>query len=214
VKRSAQKSAKERIRSKPKARGKFTDEDRFPPLSISAGHFLHDGSDREFRHLIYSLLSFSALMIRHRECYASYIGVTGSQYSMMAVLAEAGGATVRQVASHMRVASQFVTAEINKLIRGNIVEKRTSNTDRRSVNLSLTEKGRNLLRELGPIRRVSNDLMYGSLDEQRAQALQGIIDALIGDAEAALHALDAPEMRGRRAASAQVEKTSRQTTQR
>src|ERR1700679_2388189 len=75
--------------------------ERFPPRSISIETFLKDGTDREFRHLIYSLLSFSALMMRHRDYYASYIGVTGSQYSMMAVIAEARFATVGDVAEQM-----------------------------------------------------------------------------------------------------------------
>ena len=179
--------------------------ERFPPLSISMETFLKDGTDREFRHLINSLLSFSALMMRHREYYASYIGVTGSQYSMMTLIAEAGFATVGDVAEQMHVASQFVTAEINKLIREGIVEKTPNATDRRSMHLKLTLKGQNLLRELGPIRRESNDLMYGSLTEDRGRALREIIDTLIEDANSTLHALDAPHLRGRKAPSVQSE---------
>src|ERR1700722_9572289 len=155
--------------------------ERFPPLSVSMKTFLKDGTDREFRHLINSLLSFSALMIRHREYYASYIGVTGSQYSMMTLIAEAGFATVGDVAEQMHVASQFVTAEISKLIAKNIVEKTPNETDRRSMHLRLTPKGQNLLRELGPIRRESNNLVYGSLTESRGKVLQEILDTLIED---------------------------------
>ena len=179
--------------------------ERFPPRSISIETFLKDGTDREFRHLIYSLLSFSALMMRHRDYYASYIGVTGSQYSMMAVIAEARFATVGYVAEQMGVASQFVTAEISKLIGKNIIEKTPSETDRRSMHLRLTLKGQNLLRELGPIRRESNDLMYGSLTGDRGRALQETIDTLIRDANSALHALDAPHQRGRKAPSVDPE---------
>jgi MarR family transcriptional regulator, organic hydroperoxide resistance regulator len=155
--------------------------ERFPPLSISLETFLKDGTDREFRHLINSLLSFSALMTRHREYYASYIGVTGSQYTMITLIAEARFATVGDVAEQMHVASQFVTAEISKLIEKNIVEKTPNETDRRSMHLRLTQKGQNLLRELGPIRRQSNDLVYGSLTEERGRALQEILNTLIED---------------------------------
>jgi DNA-binding MarR family transcriptional regulator len=179
--------------------------ERFPPLSISLETFLKDGTDREFRHLINSLLSFSALMTRHREYYASYIGVTGSQYSMVTLIAEARFATVGDVAEQMHVASQFVTAEISKLIRKNIVEKTPNETDRRSMHLRLTLKGQNLLRELGPIRRESNDLVYGSLTEDRGRALQEILDTLIEDASSELHALDAPHRRGKKAPSVESE---------
>jgi MarR family transcriptional regulator, organic hydroperoxide resistance regulator len=175
--------------------------ERFPPLSISLEPFLRDGTDREFRHLINSLLSFSALMTRHREYYASYISVTGSQYTMMTLIAEAKFATVGDVAEKMHVASQFVTAEINKLIGKKIIEKTPNETDRRSMHLRLTLKGQNLLRELGPIRRESNDLVYGSLTEDRGRALQEILDKLIEDANSELHALDAPDRRGKKAPS-------------
>jgi MarR family transcriptional regulator, organic hydroperoxide resistance regulator len=186
-----------------KGRKQFDSEmtERFPPLSISMKTFLKDGTDREFRHLINSLLSFSALMTRHREYYASYIGVTGSQYTMMTLIAEARFATVGDVAERMHVASQFVTVEINKLIGKNIIEKTPNETDRRSMHLRLTLKGQNLLRELGPIRRESNDLVYGSLTEERGRALQEILDKLIEDANSELHALDAPDRRGRQAPS-------------
>jgi DNA-binding MarR family transcriptional regulator len=116
--------------------------ERFPPLSISLATFIKDGTDREFRHLINSLLSFSALMTRHREYYASFIGVTGSQYTMITLIAEARFATVGDVAEQMHVASQFVTAEINKLIRKKIVEKTPNEADRRSMHLRLTQRGR------------------------------------------------------------------------
>jgi MarR family transcriptional regulator, organic hydroperoxide resistance regulator len=191
---------------KRKQRSPSVADDRFPPLSISIEHFLRDGSDREFRQLIYRLLSFSALMTRHRDYYASFIGVTGPQYSMMSVMAENRTVTVSQIADHMRVSSQFVAAEIGKLMRNNLVQKRPNETDGRSMYLGLTAKGQTLLRELGPIRRGSNDLMYGSLTDERAKALREIIDTLIVDAERAIYALDAPDKRGKKAPSARPEK--------
>ena len=197
-------AGKVRVDKERKQRESGTTE-RFPPLSISLESFLKDGTDREFRHLINSLLSFSALMMRHREYYASYIGVTGSQYSMMAVIAEARLATVGYVAEQMGVASQFVTAEISKLIDKGIVEKTPNEMDGRSIFLKLTPRGKRLLGELGPIRRESNDLMYGSLTGDRGRALQETIDTLIRDANSALHALDAPHQRGRKAPSVDPE---------
>jgi MarR family transcriptional regulator, organic hydroperoxide resistance regulator len=192
---------------KRKQRNPSVADDRFPPLSISIEHFLTDGSDREFRQLIYRLLSFSALMTCHRDYYASYIGVTGSQYSMISVIAENRTVTVSQIADHMRVSSQFVAAEIGKLMRNDMVLKWPNETDGRSMYLGLTAKGENLLRELGPLRRTSNDLMYGSLTDKRAKALREIIDTLIVDAERAIHALDAPDKRGKKAPLARPEKS-------
>lgn len=174
----------------------------FPPLSVTADNLLRDGSDREFRRLIYSLVGFAEMVVRHRNVYGAYIGVTGPQYVMMTIIAESPNMTVRDIAKATSVSDQFVTSEIGKLARNDIVEKTPDVADRRSVLLNLTLKGRKLLTELAPLRRESNDLMYRSLTRERMKILQEILDRLVADAEIALHELDSPQRRGQKAPSA------------
>src|SRR4051812_23576654 len=190
-------AAARRQQSEPDAIGTF------PPLSISLEGLVQNGSDRAFRRLIYDLISFSAQMLRHRDHYAAYIGVTGPQYSMMTLVAENRSMTVGQLAQQMHVSSQFVTVEIGKLIKKNIVERRPNEADRRSMFLNLTSKGQNLLRELGPLRRWSNDIMYRSLTKERARVLQDIITNLNQDAKSALHELGAPRLHAKKAPAVQ-----------
>ncbi len=175
---------------------------RFPPISISLPHFIKGGSDREFRQLIYALTSLSLLMGRNRQRFAAYMGVSDPQYIMIALIAETPGVTIGKVAEQLSVSSQFVTIEVGKLVKNNIVEKRPNERDRRSMILNLTAKGKNLLRELAPLRRKTNDLMFRSLTEERAKVLKEIISTLIIDGTSALHELDAPHLRGKKAVSA------------
>jgi DNA-binding MarR family transcriptional regulator len=191
----------------------MTDE-KFPPLSISSESLLRNGSDREFRRLIYSLVGFAEMIVRHRNFYGTYIGVSGPQYTMMTIIAGTPNTTVGHIAKMISVSDQFVTSEIGKLVKKNIVEKTPNEADRRSLLLSLTLKGRNLLRELGPLRRESNNLMYRSLTGERARILQDIIDTLIADAEAALYELDAPHRRGQKAPTASSENSAREAATR
>src|SRR5215208_1796729 len=174
----------------------------FPPLSVSLKSFVKGQSDREFRRLIYSLVGLAHLMARNREHFGAYIGVTDPQYVIMTFIAESPQATVGQLADQMNVSSQFVTIEVGKLIQKNIVEKRPNHADRRSSLLHLTSKGDRLLRELGPLRRRINDLMFRSLTQDRATVLQEIVDTLLLDGKSALHELEAPRMRGMKAPSA------------
>ena len=182
-------------------------DEKFPPVSISLPGLLRSGSDREFRRLIHSLARFGELFVRHRNFYGAYIGVSGPQYVMMTIIAGMVANTVGEIAKRMSVSSQFVANEVGKLIEREIVEKVPNKIDRRSMILSLTSKGRNLFRELGPVRRQSNDLAYRSLSAERAKILQDILDALIGDIEISLHELDAPDRRGKRAPSASTDAT-------
>src|SRR5215212_42435 len=176
-----------------------------PPLSVSLRSFVKGQSDREFRRLIYSLVGLAHLMARNREHFGRYIGVTDPQYVILTLIAESAQATVGQLAERMNVSSQFVTIEIGKLIKKHIVEKRPNHADRRSSLLHLTPKGDRLLRELGPLRRRTNDLMFRSLTQDRAKLLQEVLDALLLDGKSALHELEAPHMRGMKAPSARSE---------
>lgn len=186
-------------------------EAAFPPLSVSLPAFIKDGSDSALRRLIYSLVSLSGLMERNREYFAAYIGVSSAQLLMMAVIAETPDVTVSGIAERLSVSSQFVTVEISKLIAKDIVQKRRNETDRRSMLLSLTPRGRALLRELGPVRRTINDMTFRSLTEQRAKAFQETLDALVMDARRAVHELEAPHMRDKLAPTAQTGGKSRVT---
>ena len=177
----------------------------FPPLSVSLKGFVKGQSDREFRRLIYSLVGLAHLMARNREHFGAYIGVTDPQYVIITFIAESPQATVGQLAEQMNVSSQFVTIEVGKLIKKNIVEKRPNHADRRSSLLHLTPKGDRLLRELGPLRRRTNDLMFRSLTQDRAKVLQHILDTLLLDGKIALHELEAPHTRGTKALSARSE---------
>jgi MarR family transcriptional regulator, organic hydroperoxide resistance regulator len=181
------------------------------PLAVSTSlkSLLKDGSDKDFRRLIYNLLSLSNVMVRNREHFAAFIGVTDQQYVIMTILYETPGATVSHIANQIHVSSQFITLETGKLIKKGLIDKRPNETDRRSVSLSLTERGQTLLREVWPLRRRTNDLTFQSLTKERAAILDEIIGKLVLGAKIALHELEAPQRSGQKAPSIESEPASR-----
>jgi MarR family transcriptional regulator, organic hydroperoxide resistance regulator len=178
-------------------------KDVFPPLSTSLENFVDGQSDRALRELVNSLRSLSAVMVRNREYFAAYVGVTSAQYTIMSFVADDPDTTVGQLAEHMSVSSPFITVEVAKLIGKNIVEKSPNRADGRSMLLNLTAKGQTLLRESNLLRRRANDLTFRSLTPDRAKALQETLGMLIAGARSALHELEAPDRRGMRAPSAE-----------
>jgi MarR family transcriptional regulator, organic hydroperoxide resistance regulator len=179
-------------------------DETFPPLTTSLATFVKDGSDREFRRLIYSFVSLTGFMEANRDYFAAFIQVSSPQLLMMGVIAETLEPSVSAIADRLSVSTQFVTSEIGKLIAKDIVRKRPNEADRRGVLLSLTPKGKTLLHELGPVRRKINDMTFQSLTEPRAIVLQEILDGLISDARNAVHELGAPHMRGQKAPTARA----------
>lgn len=164
-------------------------------MSISKSAWLQDGSDDVFRGFIYKLLSLSSLLLQSREWFAGYIGVSGPQYSMMMIVAETDGATVGQIATTLDVSGSFVTTELGKLQRRQIVVKRPNVSDARSTLIALTDLGHRLLLDLGPLRLEVNDMMYGSLTDAQVKQLTAIVDTLHADAARTLHMLNSPEYR-------------------
>src|SRR5262245_36524847 len=146
------KKAKSRSQARPSQTAKSSPPsassiEMFPPPTISSDAFLKNGSDREFRLMIYDLIKLSNQLARNRRHFATYIGVSDSQWLMMMIIAETRDATVGYLAQQLNVTSQFVTIEIGDLAKKNIVEKQPNENDRRSMILSMTAKGKGLLRE-------------------------------------------------------------------
>jgi MarR family transcriptional regulator, organic hydroperoxide resistance regulator len=178
----------------------------FPPLTTSLENFVKQGSDAEFRRLVYTLVSLANQMSRHLKLFAASIGVTEAQAVMMRIIAERkGAATVGLLAQQLYVTSPFVTMEIGGLVIKNIVQKRRNEADRRSMFLTLTPKGKALLHELSQIMRKANDVHFRSLNKDRAALLQEIIGTLVADGVDAYHEISAPHIRGQMAPSGQVE---------
>jgi len=164
----------------------------FPPLSTSMEFFIDGDSDQRFRELIYKVLSISTLMLRARDRFAAEMGVTGPQYSMMVAIGEAGTATVGQIAERLHVSSPFVTAEIGKLVKRGILSRQPNESDRRSSLLTLTARGKDLIRDVGPFRCATNDMIFGSLSSPQARVFSEIVDKLLSDGERAIHHIHPP----------------------
>lgn len=194
------------VTGKQQAAGRSAPEsERFPPLTTTLEAFLSEGSDAALRRLIYDLFGLSALMVRNRELFADFLGVTHPQFMIISIVAEDSTSTVAKIATRLGVSSQFMATEVAKLDALAIIERRPNKTDRRSMLLSLTEKGKSLIKELGPVRRRINDLTFRSLTRDRAGLLQEILTGLIADARTANHELQSPDLKGKKAPSAQAE---------
>jgi DNA-binding MarR family transcriptional regulator len=164
----------------------------FPPSSTSLKPFLVNGRDHDFRKMIYGLLQVSSMMLKAREYYGAYIGVSAPQYSMIVAIAEAGEATVRDLTKIMHVSSPFVTAEVNKLIAAGYLQKRPNTKDRRSIVLSLTAAGEEAVLRVAKMRLTANDMIFGSITNEEAKVFQHLIQVLITDFGRAIHELEAP----------------------
>jgi very-short-patch-repair endonuclease/DNA-binding MarR family transcriptional regulator len=177
-------SSETRTRKRKAAGGAFK-----APLTVSAPALLEDGHDRRFRKLVYDLITIAVRLEAVRDLLGRRMGVSGPQYSILMVVAQAhgaGGITVSAAADQLHVSGAFVTAEVGKLVRAGLIEKQVNPDDRRSVLLRLTAEGQALVGQVAEAVCATNDRFFGALDRDDFLILGHIVDRMVGSSRAAL----------------------------
>lgn len=152
------------------------------PLTVSRPELLTEDGDVAFRRLVHDLLAFAARLETVRSSFAALIGLSGIQYTILISIAHLQGSQgvgVKAIAEHLSLSGAFVTIETRKLIKLDLVRKRTNPEDRRRVLLVITAKGRRLLADLAPVQREVNDVLFGSLDREDFQVLTKLTRGLL-----------------------------------
>lgn len=165
---------------------------RKPPVTARP-QLLVNGSDREFRQFVNNLFSFLTLHVAIRDRYASCLGLTGPQYTILLCiqhLAADGAVTVSSVAEHLRLSRPYVTVETQKLEKIGLVAKAKDLSDGRAVSLTVTSRGDALLNSIAPIRRKVSNVQFAALSTQDFLRITPLIKNLIPCGERALTLLE------------------------
>lgn len=84
-------------------------------------------------------------ILRATELYARDLaqaaGMTPAQLRVLQIVDEKGGATPKALSGQMRVSQATVTALVDKLVASGMVERFSSEIDRRQTNIRMTPRG-------------------------------------------------------------------------
>jgi DNA-binding MarR family transcriptional regulator len=148
-------------------------------LTVTRPELMSDGQDTAFRSMLYDFFAFASTLDEARAGFASYIGLSPTQYLSLIVIARADEPVgVNQVAKRLHLSGPFVTIEVNKLVQGGLVEKRPHPTDGRRVQLFVTALGRETLARLAAFQRPVNDALFETLNRKEFETLQNIMRRL------------------------------------
>ena len=93
--------------------------------------------------------SFSVFNKRIVDQIRSF-GLTQAQFSVLECLGHLGPLTIGQICKKMLVTGGNMTVVIDNLVKQDLVERVPSQTDRRAIEIKLTEKGRELFDRIFP----------------------------------------------------------------
>ena len=91
-------------------------------------------------------------------------------FGIMKALSEAGTLHVTAIGDRLQIPGPQMTRLVDKLVALQFVERRANPEDRRTINLTLTEKGRTVMKERGAAVRDSvKEALYCLSDEELQQ---------------------------------------------
>lgn len=160
---------------------------RGPTVTLPA--LIADGTDRDFRQMIYALLTVAIRFDRLRERVGQMIGLSGLQYHILMVVDDQSAARpvgVGAVAGALHVSGAYITMETAKLVKKGLLAKRTNPRDRRGVVLSLTPKGRRTVRMAVPHLRRINDRMFARMTRADFESFRRIMQNMVAGTEAGI----------------------------
>ena len=100
--------------------------------------------------------------------YRQKFGITIPEWRVVAHLSQAGSVSVREIHHKVDMDKSKVSRAASRLETSGYVTKRTNDSDRRLIELELTEKGRSMIDELAPIARVYEAEVLKDLGEKSA----------------------------------------------
>jgi DNA-binding MarR family transcriptional regulator len=152
-------------------------------LTISLPDLLEGGSDDAFRQLVQDMLSMSARLQAIRDMFGSIAGITGPQYSMLIAIAHMTkrdiSVTVGGLGEHLHVSGTFITAESKKLEQAGLLAKNANPADRRSIVLTLTDRGNALIDSVRAIVRAGNDEIFRGVSADDFRVLRRVMAGLV-----------------------------------
>lgn len=124
-------------------------------------------------------LSVLARLLRNRfDRQAAALGVTRSQWAMIAVVGHSPGATQRMIADTLEMSEASAGRLIDRLCADGLLERRAREDDRRARAVYLTDKARPLLDKLSDIAQRGEVETFKGFSEDELDALKGALDRI------------------------------------
>ena len=158
-------------------------------LTVSRDDLLVDGKDDAFRAMVHDFLAFAARLEQIRSRFGAFVGLSGVLYTILITIQQLQGRPgvgVKTIAEHLAFSPSFVTNETAKLVKLGLVRKRSNSDDQRRVDLTITDKGIELLGQLAPVQQEINNLLFAPVTFRNYPAVRRLARDLRASSEKAL----------------------------
>jgi len=109
--------------------------------------------------------------------------VTRASWAVLSAIQHHGKTTPAALASFIDIDRAAITRHLDRLEKQELIQRHHSSTDRRSVNLKLTQKGRFLISELAAKSLATNVKFTAGLTQAENDAVQAIIKKMLSNSD-------------------------------
>ena len=106
------------------------------------------------------------------------LGVTRSQWAMIAIVARYPGSTQRTIAEYLDMSEASAGRLIDRLCADGLLERRDRRDDRRARAVYLTDKAGPLLEKLGAIASESEQRMFAGFSDEEIEKLLSFMERI------------------------------------
>lgn len=152
-----------------------------PPRTVSHTELLEHGTDHAFRETLYLMAVGFGRLQSCREAFARHVGLTSPQFAVIfgtAFIQGNSGVKIRDLAANIQLAATHVTTEVGRLIRKGLLKKAADPADRRSVLVSLSRQGEELVLRAAPTIREVNDLLFKNVSRSEMDKVRSFLTKL------------------------------------
>lgn len=106
-----------------------------------------------------------------------------TQFKALSTLSKNGPQNVSQIAAALNISSAAITGITDQLIAEDFVQKERAKGDRRVVNITITQKGEAILKEVQERQQAVMESYFNILPDEEIEHLRRIFALLISDLE-------------------------------
>lgn len=114
---------------------------------------------------------------QYSAAFAPY-GITPTQSFVLFDLIRNDGSSVKDIAARIQLDSPAVTGVIDRLVKEGLVRRQEDPSDRRSLQIYLTSRGRELARQLLPLAQEFNRSLQTGLNPEERQLFDQVLTRL------------------------------------
>ncbi len=135
----------------------------------------------EYHKLAVNILYTHGWLVNHHAEHLKKSGITGAQYNILRILRGQypNPASVNLLKERMLDKMSDASRLVERLLQKNLVDRRICPDDRRRVEVIITERGLNLLKELDQ-KEDEFDKLFKNLDEAEVKSANDLLDKMRG----------------------------------